>query len=138
MRRRSLALRSCGLAWLGRDPLSSRRRRVASLAARSVLRPLLPLHDTRPASAAKKIEWGHHYIQRGFVALHKLLEETAGKYCVGDEVTVADIALVPQVYNARRFKVNLDDFPIIKRIDAALCELDAFKRAAPEQMPDAA
>lgn len=50
----------------------------------------------------KKGEWGHRAIKEGFEALEKLLEQTAGTYCVDDEITMADLCLVPQVYNANR------------------------------------
>lgn len=50
----------------------------------------------------KKKEWAQHWITRGFRAVEKLLSTSAGKYCVGDEITLADCCLVPQVFNARR------------------------------------
>ncbi len=50
----------------------------------------------------KKKQWGHDWIAKGFRSLETFLEGTAGKYCVGDEVTIADLCLVPQVYNANR------------------------------------
>ncbi|ELU01132.1 hypothetical protein CAPTEDRAFT_17982 [Capitella teleta] len=88
---------------------------------------------SRPES---KAEWGHFFINKGFVALEKEIAQTAGKYSVGDTVTIADLCLVPQVYNANRFKVDLDAFPTIKRVAAALAELDAFKKADPVAQPD--
>ena len=65
------------------------------------------------------------------------LMTTAGIYCVGNEVTLADCMLVPQVYNARRFDMTLDDYPTIARIVANCEQLQAFIKAAPEQQPDA-
>jgi glutathione S-transferase len=58
-------------------------------------------------------------------------------YCCGIAVTIADILLVPQVYNARRLKVPLDAFPKITAIEAACLALPAFDRARPENQPDA-
>lgn len=52
--------------------------------------------------AERKMELGNTVITKGFVALEKTLASTSGKYCIGDEVTVADVFLVPQVYNANR------------------------------------
>ena len=72
----------------------------------------------------------------GFVAIENLLKDVAGKYCVGDEITFADILLVPQVYNATRFKINMDDFPMIKRINETLCEVEEFKEAHYSSQPD--
>ncbi len=60
-----------------------------------------------------------------------------GPYSFGNEVTLADICLVPQVYNARRLKVPLDKFPNIVAVDAACLKLPAFDKARPENQPDA-
>jgi len=79
--------------------------------------------------------WYHHWVTVGFEAFEALVGD--GPYCCGDAVTIADICLVPQVYNARRLKVPLDKFPKIVRIDAACQELPAFDRARPENQPDA-
>jgi maleylpyruvate isomerase len=62
---------------------------------------------------------------------------SAGPYACGPSVTVADICMVPQVANARRFKVPLDKFPKIVAIDAACLKLPAFDKARPENQPDA-
>ena len=62
---------------------------------------------------------------------------TAGKYCYGDSITMADCCLVPQIYNATRFSVDLEKFPTIARVGAALNEHPAVKKASPEEMPDA-
>jgi maleylacetoacetate isomerase len=56
---------------------------------------------------AKKSEWGRHWIDRGFQGLEAILSATAGKYCVGNEITMADLCLVPQVYNANRYTRQL-------------------------------
>lgn len=81
--------------------------------------------------------WYHKWILEGFAAFETLLDRSAGQFCFGDAPTLADIYLVPQVWNARRFGVPLDEFPQISRIDAACNELEAFIKAAPEQQPDA-
>ncbi len=69
--------------------------------------------------------------------MEKVLKETAGKYSVGDDVTLADVCLVPQLYNARRFNVDLSQFPISVRVEEALQQLPAFQTALPEAQPDA-
>ncbi|KAJ0399605.1 hypothetical protein P43SY_008924 [Pythium insidiosum] len=86
---------------------------------------------------AKKLEWGRYWIERGFIALEKELEKTAGAFCVGDSLTLADLYLEPQVYNANRFSVDMTKFPLIARISAALADLPEFKAAHPSQQPDA-
>ena len=83
------------------------------------------------------MEWGRYWIDLGFKGLEKVLESSAGRYCVGDNITMADLCLVPQVYNANRFKVDMSQFPIISRIDKVLSLNDAFKRAHPNAQPDA-
>jgi maleylacetoacetate isomerase len=79
--------------------------------------------------------WYHHWIVEGFEAIEQLV--TPAPYACGSQVTMADVFLVPQVANARRFKVPLDAFPKIAGIDAACLKLPAFERARPENQPDA-
>jgi glutathione S-transferase len=71
----------------------------------------------------------------GFAALEKSL--TPGPYACGSQVTLADVCLVPQVANARRFNVPLDESPKITAVDAACLKLPAFDKARPENQPDA-
>jgi maleylpyruvate isomerase len=79
--------------------------------------------------------WYHHWIIEGCEALEALVKP--GPYASGNAVTIADICLVPQLYNARRLKVPLDKFPKITAVDAACMKLAAFDRAHPENQPDA-
>jgi maleylacetoacetate isomerase len=80
--------------------------------------------------------WYRHWIEEGFAAVEALIGP--GPFAFGDRVSLADVYLVPQVYNARRFNVPLGRFPRIAGIDAACAALKAFSDAAPEQQPDAA
>jgi maleylacetoacetate isomerase len=91
------------------------------------------------ADDAQKAEWMRHWIAAGFKALENMLANSkdTGHFCHGNTPTMADICLVPQVYNARRWKVPLGDYPTILRIDAVCDALDAFKDATPERQPDA-
>lgn len=84
-----------------------------------------------------KKAWSQSWIARGFAALEKIAEGTAGQYLVGDTVTFADLMLVPQMYNARRFGVVLDNYPTLVRVDAACAELPAFQASHPDAQPDA-
>ena len=79
--------------------------------------------------------WYHHWVLAGFQGLEALLKP--GPYSLGSQVTLADICLVPQVYNARRLKVPLDAFPKIVAVDAACNKLAPFDQARPEKQPDA-
>ncbi|EGZ23897.1 hypothetical protein PHYSODRAFT_556537 [Phytophthora sojae] len=90
--------------------------------------------EQRPA---KKQEWGRFWTERGFEAFEKELAKTAGTYCFGDEVTLADLYLQPQIYNANRVGVDMSKYPTIVRIAAALEALPAFQKAHPSQQPDA-
>jgi maleylpyruvate isomerase len=79
--------------------------------------------------------WYHKWLRRGFDSLETQL--TDGPYCYGDSLTMADIYLVPQVYNAHRFKLDFSNFPRIQSICDQCNKLDAFKAAQPENQPDA-
>ena len=84
--------------------------------------------------------WCATWICAGFDALEALLKADTqrGRFCFGDSPTVADVYLVPQVESARRFKVDLTQWPLVAAVEAACMQLDAFKKAAPMQQPDAA
>ncbi|WP_166039350.1 maleylacetoacetate isomerase [Sphingosinicella sp. YJ22] len=78
--------------------------------------------------------WYRHWIAEGFAALEKLAAPRAGRFLFGDTPTIADVCLVPQMYNARRFDVPLDDYPLLMRVDAEANRLDAFAAAHPDRV----
>ena len=84
-------------------------------------------------------DWYAHWIDEGFRAAEQIVGEARGKghYVFGESPTLADALLVPQIYNARRFNVPLQAYPRLVRIVDACNELSTFKKAAPEQQPDA-
>nr|UOU03305.1 glutathione S-transferase zeta 3 [Brachionus rubens] len=84
----------------------------------------------------KKNEWLHHYLTKGFKAIEAALVETSGKYCVGDEVTIADLCLVPQVYSAYRFNIDLSSFPNVLRVNSELEKLPAFHNSHAHRQVD--
>ena len=91
-----------------------------------------------PAERTKiKLAHGKWAIENGFTALESVLKNTSGKYCVGDSISMADLCLVPQVYNARRFGCDMEKFPTILKIEAELSSVPAFKEAHPSSQPDA-
>jgi maleylacetoacetate isomerase len=101
-----------------------------------VIRHAIKDLEAKSKDAAQQ-EWANHWITHGFVALERVLVTTSGNFCVGDEVTIADIFLIPQIFNANRYKVDMSQFPIINKIAAACNELPVFKSAVPENQPDA-
>jgi maleylacetoacetate isomerase len=82
-----------------------------------------------------KDRWIATWIAQGFEALEAMAGE--GRYLGGDAPGIADCCLVPQMYNARRFEVPLDDYPRLVAIDAACMELDAFQKAHPDAVKPA-
>ena len=84
-----------------------------------------------------KAEWARHWIGKAFTAYETELQQSAGTYCFGDQVSAADCFLVPQVYNANRFKLDMAPFPHITRINETLLAQDFVKRAEPSAQPDA-
>jgi maleylacetoacetate isomerase len=77
--------------------------------------------------------WVAHWISEGFAALEAMASPRAGRFLFGDSPTIADVCLVPQMYNARRFDVPVDAFPTLVRADANASALEAFARAHPDQ-----
>ncbi|WP_445004848.1 maleylacetoacetate isomerase [Halomonas mongoliensis] len=103
------------------------------------LRVLKYLVGTLEADEAAKLAWYRHWVAEGFQALEAMLSREAGSgdFCHGDTPTLADLCLVPQVFNAERFECDLTAYPRIRRITANCRALDAFAQAAPGAQPDA-
>jgi maleylacetoacetate isomerase len=103
------------------------------------LRVLTYLRGELGQDAAAVNAWYVHWIHEGFRALEVWARQysTAKRFLFGDAVSAADCCLVPQVYNARRFGVALEAYPLLRAIDAHLAALPAFIAAAPERQPDA-
>ena len=77
--------------------------------------------------------WYRHWIAEGLPAVEALAAPQAGRFLHGDGPTLADVCLVPQLYNARRYNVPLDDYPTLLRADENACHLDAFAAAHPDR-----
>jgi maleylacetoacetate isomerase len=97
--------------------------------------PLRYLKNPLKHEQAEIDAWYHHWILDGFAALEAMIEPAP--YSFGPQVTLADVCLVPQVFNARRLKVPLERFPKIVAVDAACNALAAFEKARPDNQPDA-
>ena len=85
---------------------------------------------------ADQLTWSRGWIESGFIALEQLVREHGGVYCYGDTVTLADLCLIPQLYNARRFSVEMSNFPKLLEVERALEALQAFVDAHPDNQPD--
>ncbi|MBS2028029.1 MAG: maleylacetoacetate isomerase [Deltaproteobacteria bacterium] len=127
---------------LPKDPFLRAQTRMLAEIVNSGIQPL------QNAAVLKKVKelaggvehsdanWAREWLERGLRGMETSVKPLAGKYCVGDSVTLPDFYLVPQMYSARRFKVDLAPFPTLARIDAALCALPAFKSAHADNQPD--
>ncbi len=121
------------------DPfLRAKARQLADIIS-SDTQPIQNLHVLMKVGGddmAKRKEWAQYWIRLGFEGFEAVVAETAGTYCVGDTITVADMCLVAQMYNARRFSVDLAPYPTMVRIDAALAQHPVFVAAHPSAQVD--
>ncbi len=103
------------------------------------LRVLQRLEQQFGADGEAKTQWMHHWMRDGFDALEQMLADNpaTGDFCEGDHPSLADLCLVPQLYNARRFQLDLAPWPEIRRIEENCLALPAFSDTAPEKQPDA-
>ena len=95
-------------------------------------------HELKVDEEAKNA-WYRHWAEQGLASVETMLagHPATGRYCHGDQPSFADVCLVPQLANARRFNCDLSAMPTIMRIDAACAELPAFQQATPGNQPDA-
>jgi maleylacetoacetate isomerase len=99
------------------------------------LRVLKTLTDQFGVDADAKIKWMQHWMTAGFDALNEMLG--SGPFAFGNQPTLADICLIPQLYNARRWGIDLNKWPKLLAIEDACVALSAFSTTAPEVQPDA-
>ena len=97
------------------------------------LRVLKYLRGPLGISEEAKDEWYRHWVAEGLAALEEMARPRAGTFLFGDSPTIADICLVPQLYNARRFSVPIDDYPTLRRADETASAHAAFAAAHPDR-----
>ena len=125
------------------DPLARARVRAIANAIACEIQPLCNSGVTEHLKASHNFgsdevfAWYNRWIPRGFAAVEHMLTQAGTPFASGEAPGMADIFLVPQVYNARRFNIDLAPYPHITRIVEACNQLPAFIDAAPERQPDA-
>jgi maleylacetoacetate isomerase len=119
------------------DPIKRAQARLIAEIVNSGMQPYQNLTVINRISEDKLTAWLDYYLHKGFNAIEEALKETSGRYCVGDEPSIADMCLVPQVFGAvHRFKLDMSKYPITMRIYAELEQLPAFKKAHAYRQPD--
>ena len=122
---KSLCVELCEIINSGTQPLQNL----------SVLKKIQSLQ-----SDMTKEKWGAFWIEKGLESFQKTLLSRAspkGKFCLGDTLSFADLFLIPQLYNARRFQIDLSGFQKLLDIEKECLQLDAFQKALPENQEDA-
>lgn len=123
------------------DPLARAQVRALALAIACDIHPLQNLRVLKSlqmlgCTDSQTTQWARTVIEEGLLAFDSLLERCAGSFCFGEQVTLADCCLIPQLANARRFGAQLV-WPRLERIEANCLALEAFASAAPARQPDA-
>ena len=122
-----------------RDPVDGACVRAMALTVACDIHPLNNLRVLKYLSGElglpqeERDTWYVHWVREGLTALEAMAKPAAGRFLFGDEPTIADICLVPQLYNARRFNVPLDDYPTLLRADDNANQLEAFAAAHPDR-----
>lgn len=127
-------------------PLDSVARARVRAIAQAIACEIHPLNNLRVLNYLRhelgvgdeaRTDWYRHWVALGFAALEQTLASSTGPYCFGDTVTLADVCLAPQLFNARRFDVDLTPYPRLVAVGEALERLPAFAAAHPSRQPDA-
>ena len=130
---------------LPRDPRDRARVRAIALIPVAEIHPLMVprvrnyIEKDLKLGEAVRVQWIRHWVELGLTAMESLLKNDArtGRYCHGDTPTIADICLVPQLANGRRYACDLAPYPTLLAIEAECLALKAFQAALPERQPDA-
>lgn len=122
-----------------RDPADGAHVRAMALAVSCDIHPLNNLRVLKylkndlGVSEEAKDEWYRHWVAEGLAALEEMARPRAGAFLFGDSPTIADVCLVPQLYNARRFSVPITDYPTLRRADETASAHVAFAAAHPDR-----
>ncbi len=122
------------------DPIARHHARAVASAIAMEIHPVCNLSVARHAAGLSGAEdalgdWMRHFIPKGLAGVEEMVARgPSGAFCAGDTITVADICLVPQFYNAKRWEVDLTPYPKLVEIEARCTALDAFASAHPDQI----
>jgi maleylacetoacetate isomerase len=127
------------------DPAGRARVRALALSIACEIHPLNNLRvlgyltKTLGATEEQKNAWYRHWVETGLATVEAMLakDPRTGAFCHGEAPTLADVLLVPQIFNARRFECRLDHVPTVMRIHQNCMKLPAFAGSAPAEQPDA-
>jgi maleylacetoacetate isomerase len=124
---------------LSKDPVERAKIRAICDEIACNIQPLqnLPVLEQVGQLGSDKDEWAREWIKKGLTAIESLVEKTKGKFCFGDRVTLADIFLIPQLYNARRFKLDVSQYPLLLDIEKNASQLEEFIQADANNQIDA-
>lgn len=120
------------------DPWKAARAWEIAEIVNSGIQPLQNLTTLERAEATgrSRAEWARPVIVRGLTAIERLVRASGSRFCVGDSPSVADVCVIPQLYNARRFEIDLTPFEALRAIDERCESIDAFVAAHPDNQPD--
>lgn len=100
------------------------------------LKVLQYLEKNLKVEEEERIKWAQHWIVSGFEATEKILKKTSGEFAFGNSITAADLFIIPQIFTAQRFSVNIEQFPILNSLNKKCLETEAFKLAHPFRQVD--
>jgi maleylpyruvate isomerase len=123
--------------WPSAPESRARARQLAEI-VNSGIQPLqnLSIQQALRGNGVDPLPWMRQVVENGLRALETIARSSAGTFLVGDGVTVADVCLVPQLFNARRYGVDVDSFVLLRRIERACETMSCFVVAHPEAQPD--
>ncbi|KAJ1355216.1 hypothetical protein KIN20_012539 [Parelaphostrongylus tenuis] len=125
---------------LPKDPIQRAQTRAIALQVTASIQPIqnirvLKYVETQTPGGAPK--WAAHWLTDGLSDLEAMVSRSAGVYCVGDKVTLADLCIPSILYNAKRWNVDVSQFPTLCKINKSLAEIPEFQAAHPDKQPDA-
>jgi maleylacetoacetate isomerase len=121
--------RTSGSNLLPQNPIKRAQARAIAEIINSGIQPYQNLNVLKRITKEKKYEWLGFYLSKGLRSLETTLKVTSGKFCVGDEISIADLCLVPQIFHVKRNKIEFSDklYPHLTRINNELENLPEFK-----------